>query len=52
MGQLEARHVSENALPVIDISGLSSPDQKTRQAVGEEIRAARHEGCAAAEATL
>jgi isopenicillin N synthase-like dioxygenase len=40
MGQLEARHVSENALPVIDISGLSSPDQKTRQAVGEEIRAA------------
>lgn len=40
MGQLEAHRVSENALPVIDISGLSSPDAHTRQAVGEEIRAA------------
>lgn len=40
MGTLDARHISENALPVIDISGLKSADTALRQAVGEEIRAA------------
>jgi len=40
MGKLEARHVSENALPVIDISGLKSPDAAIRQAVGDQIRSA------------
>lgn len=40
MSGLEARHMAENALPVIDISGLKSPDAATRQAVGEEIRTA------------
>jgi isopenicillin N synthase-like dioxygenase len=40
MGTLDARHIAENALPVIDISGLKSADPAIRQAVGEEIRAA------------
>jgi isopenicillin N synthase-like dioxygenase len=40
MKNLEAQHVSENALPVIDISALSSPDRAAREAVGEAIRAA------------
>tara|TARA_R110000868_G_scaffold100722_6_gene277126 strand:+ start:8056 stop:9030 length:975 start_codon:yes stop_codon:yes gene_type:complete len=40
MGKLEARHVPENALPVIDISGLRSADSAVRKSVGDEIRAA------------
>lgn len=40
MTQLKARHVSENALPVIDVSGLQSPDIADRRAVGAEIRSA------------
>ena len=40
MGTLDARHISENALPVIDISGLKSADKSVRQAVGDEIRSA------------
>lgn len=40
MGNLDARRVTENALPVIDVSGLRSPDPVDRIAVGEEIRAA------------
>lgn len=40
MGTLDARRISENALLVIDISGLKSADPAIRQAVGEEIRAA------------
>ena len=34
MGNLEARRVTENALPVIDVSGLRSADPAERQAVG------------------
>ena len=40
MGNLDARRVTENALPVIDVSGLRSPDPVDRIAVGKEIRAA------------
>lgn len=40
MGTLDALHISKNALPVIDVSGLKSPSTATRKAVGEEIRAA------------
>jgi isopenicillin N synthase-like dioxygenase len=40
MGTLEARHISENALPVINVSELKNPDAAVRQAVGEEIRSA------------
>ncbi|MEI9924833.1 MAG: 2-oxoglutarate and iron-dependent oxygenase domain-containing protein [Bradyrhizobium sp.] len=37
---LEAIHVSNSALPVIDIGGLSSNSMADRQAVAERLRAA------------
>ncbi|MGH2340468.1 isopenicillin N synthase family dioxygenase [Segnochrobactraceae bacterium EtOH-i3] len=42
---LDAVHVSAAALPVIDVSGLASPDAAVRAGVAEEIgRAARDKG--------
>lgn len=40
MKNLQAQSVSENALPVIDISNLTSADSAARAAVGDQIRAA------------
>ncbi len=40
MEKLNARHVTDNALPVIDVSGLRSADPADREAVGANIRAA------------
>ena len=38
MAQFDARHVSESALSVIDISGLRSPDPAERRKVGDAMR--------------
>lgn len=40
MGNLEARRVTENALPVIDVSGLRSAEPADRREVAGNIRAA------------
>lgn len=40
MGQLDALRVSDKALPVIDVSGLASPDTDEHHRVGREIREA------------
>src|SRR3954452_19624433 len=40
MSTLDAARVSQASLPIIDISGLASPDLADRQAVGAELRAA------------
>ncbi|ATN35673.1 oxidoreductase [Rhizobium sp. ACO-34A] len=40
MDTVTAKHIDRASLPVIDISGLSSPDEKERKAVAAELRAA------------
>ena len=37
---VKARQISENNLPVVDVSGLQSPDSAARRAVGDQMRAA------------
>lgn len=39
-GSTESKYAAADSLPIIDISGLNSPQLADRQAVGEQIRAA------------
>ena len=40
MTALSAEHITENALPIIDIAALRNGDAGAREAVGKEMRAA------------